>query len=233
MSRSGGVPYHLKAWRYRRTCWESHLEGTRAFLESWNPPERSLILIGPSAGYSLPTEWFARFDRILAFEPDRLGRYLFERDHGLKPEWVGSSFAFGAPRALDVARDPAAAVLFSNLLGQIPIRGVGSLGRWLKTELEGRNWASFHDVLSGKGVDFDTEDAGRKRVWIPEWKRRLHVRNPGRGRVELLAHEGPDLFADRPDLEYRYWQWRLTPEHTFLTEGVFPKKMNPTGDEAC
>jgi hypothetical protein len=41
----------------------------------------------------------------------------------------------------------------------------------------------------------------------------------------VLAHDAPELFREFQGLEYRYWQWRLTPHRTFLTEGVFPAKM--------
>ncbi|NDG85242.1 MAG: hypothetical protein EBX52_09445, partial [Proteobacteria bacterium] len=67
---SGGVFYHLRALRYRKAYWDQHHNGVRKFLEEWNPASKKLLLVGPSAGYSLPSDWLARFDSIEAFEPD-------------------------------------------------------------------------------------------------------------------------------------------------------------------
>ncbi len=231
MSRSGGLPYHLKALLYRKSLWRVHEQATRSFLERWNPSEKELILIGPSGGYSIPVGWLAHFDRISAYEPDLLARKIFERRHGMKPDWRGRFFPFGKPGALKAFS--GSAVLFSNLLGQIEIRNVRKLGAWLEEELQGLTWASFHDALSGYGIDFDTEDAGRERALLPVMKRWIHVRNPGVGRIEVLSHEAPDLFASFKNLQYSYWQWTLTPGHTFLTEGVFPGKVSVPEDESC
>ena len=231
MSRSGGIPYHLKAMLYRKSRWGVHERETAAFLERWNPPEKELLLIGPSGGYSLPRAWLGHFDRVLAYEPDLLARKIFERRHGVKPLWLGRYFPFGKPGAFQPFG--ASAVLFSNLLGQIEIRNVRKFGNWLSEELKERNWASFHDALSGYGIDFDTEDAGRERTLLPVLKKWVHVRNPGVGRIEVLAHDAPDLFANFMDLQYSYWQWTLTPEHTFLTEGVFPRKRPRAEEESC
>jgi hypothetical protein len=231
MSRSGGLPYHLKALFYRKSIWVDHVKATRVFLDRWNPPEKELLLIGPSGGYSIPEGWLGRFDRVLGYEPDLLARKIFERRHGIKPVWLGRYFPFGQSGALQ--KSAGSAVLFSNLLGQIEIRNVRKLGTWLSEELQGRNWASFHDALSGYGIDFDTEDAGRERALLPVLKKWVHVRNPGVGRIEILAHEAPDLFANFKDLHYHYWQWTLTPDHTFLTEGVFPRKSPEAEEESC
>jgi hypothetical protein len=196
----------------------------RAFLERFAPLSRTLVLIGPSGGYSLPRDWLSRFERVVAFEPDRIARRIFERRHRIRPDWRGK-FPFGKSGVLNEVAPPDAAILFCNLLGQIEIRNPRVLGKWLRHELEGREWASFHDALSGDGIDFDTEDAGRSRAGLETMKKWIHVRNPGRGRIEVLAHDAPELFREFPGLEYRYWQWRLTPRRTFLTEGVFPAKM--------
>jgi hypothetical protein len=231
MSRSGGLPYHWKALLYRKERWRAHEQSTRFFLERWNPVEKELLLIGPSGGYSIPPGWLGRFDRIFAYEPDLLARKIFERRQGLKPVWLGRYFPFGKPGAFE--HPAGAAVLFSNLLGQIEIRNVKKLGTWLEQELQGRSWASFHDALSGHGIDFDTEDSGRERALLPTMKRWIHVRNPGMRQIEVLSHDAPDLFASFKDLQYSYWQWTLTPEHTFLTEGVFPKRAPRAEDESC
>ena len=94
MSRSGGIPYHLKALRFKNSHWGSHEDGVRRFLDSWNPKSRHLLLIGPSGGYSLPRGWLDRFETVSAFDPDLLARVIIEKLLGRSVSWLGTRFEF-------------------------------------------------------------------------------------------------------------------------------------------
>jgi len=221
MIRSGGIFYHLRALRFRKALWESHRQGVAAFLKAWNPQARSIILIGTSAGYSIPAGWLGRFEKVIAWDPDPVARVLFERIHGIKPDWVRRKFPFSSADPMRELPRDGSAILFCNVLGQIEIPSTRRLQKSLELHLEGREWASYHDALSGDGIDFDLEDARPEKASVPAMKNWVYVRNPGLQTVEVNAHHAPDLFGGGSGWGYRYWQWRITPEQTHLIEGVF------------
>ncbi len=222
MILSGGFFYHLRAYRFKEQYWSDHLAGVNGFLKSWNPRAKSLILIGPSAGYSLPTEWLSRFDSLTAFEPDRIARMLFERRHGVRPKWVRKKFPFGSADPFGVLDAHAdSAILFCNILGQLEFPNLGKMSQTLQHRMKNREWASYHDALSGHKIEFDLEDAKPKRSTLHEMKKWVYVKNPKASEVVVNSHQAPELFKKWDGLQFRYWQWRLTPENTHLIEGVF------------
>jgi hypothetical protein len=221
MIRSGGFFYHLRALRFRDRFWAGHLEGTARFLESWNPKSRSILLVGPSGGYSIPRGWLSRFETISAYEPDPIARFVFERRHRVKPHWIRRRFPFRSLDPLSQVPPTTGAVLFCNLLGQIVIQNPGKLSKKLRAGLEGREWASYHDALSGARIEFDLEDVRPGRASIHDMKGWVYVPDRGRGVVEVNAHTAPELFRDWPGLRFSYWQWRIVPGYTHLIEGVY------------
>jgi hypothetical protein len=179
LNPTGGLRYHLRAARYRRGLWAPFAQEVARFLAGWDPPERELLLLGPSGGYCLDLGFLRRFDVVTAVEIDPLARWILarraraalgdartelrwdRRDH-LGPDTDGR-FSIAPLRAL-LAEHPRSAALFCNVLGQLPLLGPdpdpdaplepveGSFERWLldlPKALEGHSWASFHDRLSG------------------------------------------------------------------------------------
>ena len=224
MIRSGGFFYHLRAWRFKNSLWKAHLSATAKFLESWNPKSRSILLIGPSGGYSIPKGWLARFETIVAYEPDPLARWIFEWRHGVKPRWIRKKFPFRSLDPLKRVPDSIGAVLFCNILGQIVISSPGRMARSLKKGLEGREWASYHDALSGSRIEFDLEEARPARASIHEMKGWIYVADRNRKLIEVNSHTAPEVFQDWKGLKFAYWQWRIVPGYTHLIEGVYQKK---------
>ena len=153
--RSGGMNWHLRALARRGRLWQPFRQEVAAFLAGWQPLTRSMILVGPSAGWCLPSAFLTRFDRVLVVDPDRWARPLFKRLHpraGLA-QWVRGDFFDVAPDLL--APEPDAAVLFCNVLGQLRLAGreadeTDRLIAGIAPLLAGRPWASFHEILSGE-----------------------------------------------------------------------------------
>ncbi|MBU6152855.1 MAG: hypothetical protein KGP28_01010 [Bdellovibrionales bacterium] len=220
MIRSGGVFYHLRALRFENALWSGHQSSVASFLDAWNPKSKDLTLIGPSAGYSLPTVFLKRFETVYAYEPDPWARMIFERIHGVRPVWKKSGFRFLGADPIEQLPKDGSAVLFCNVLGQIEIPSTHRLKKSLETHLKDREWASFHDALSGYEIDFDLEDARPEKALLPKMKEWIYVRSPRSGSIEVNAHHAPDLFEGTSG-NYRYWQWRITPRQTHLIEGVF------------
>lgn len=159
--QSGGLAYHVSALRHRAGLWAPFRERVREWLgQVWRPAARELVIFGSSAGWTLHDDFLAKFDKITIVEPDPVARTLFRhRFRGL-----AEIETFGTPRILPwfsaagewrsfLEKNPRAAVLFSNLIGQIPRVGLQRRPDELSRAeflagLEGREWASYHDVFS-------------------------------------------------------------------------------------
>ena len=158
MTPSGGLLWHWRAFR-RRKQWRDFLERIELWLSEWQPQSNHLLLMGPSAGWCLPDSFLIRFKTIIAVDIDPLAHFFFRRLHGSALNQSGTKLVW---RRTNLFRDlesllleyPDHAVLFPNVLGQHIFhepdetrlrQDIKTLGERLKN----RNWASFHDRLSG------------------------------------------------------------------------------------
>lgn len=207
---SGGLTYHLRAWRYRQRLWHGYRTQVAEWLHGWQPDSRQLLLIGPSAGYSLAEDFLAGFARISVLEPDPLARALLRR------RFPGIRFDFASrlhhPTRL-IEDFPDAAWLFCNLLGQAwTDTPAATWHAELHAALAGRIWASYHDLVS--------------TARPPDSTGRLDL--PGLVALdELLGHfwQGGELIVDDhdsyglfPHLARSYTVWPLYPGRYHLVE---------------
>lgn len=161
---SGGLSYHYSAFRHRRFHWAPFTRQLSEWLESWPHAEGSLLLLGPSAGYSLPTSFLQRFEHIDAVDPDPVARKLFRRNHSINHlTWqdrddLGSLSREWHPEGLSqLLQDfPDHKILFCNFLGQLPalfpeLTSVKVWEQWrdeFQKAISHRRWASYHDLYS-------------------------------------------------------------------------------------
>lgn len=203
---SGGVLYHWRAFR-RRAHWQSLVSDLERWLTGWNAGADSkagtplskpaeLVLIGPSAGYTLPTTWLKRFSKITAYDLDPLAPLFFRRVHpGVKVTFKREDAFWREGRlSIEPLREilktqPGAAILFSNVLGQLLLEGTADEAEWLRflaslrAELNGRIWASYHDLYTHEdGEVIDHLLSGDWKSGLPSeefrWpltKRSLHI----------------------------------------------------------
>ena len=150
---SGGLVWHLRALRYRNRLWQPFCTQVASWLADWQPHCRELLIVGPSAGYSLNASFLARWQKVSVIEPDPLARWLLRR------RFPQVTWHFETQQALASAADlqglarrhPEAAILFSNVLGQLAPDEAQAGSTWrssLRQALRGRHWASYHDVAS-------------------------------------------------------------------------------------
>lgn len=150
ISPSGGLAYHWRALRHRDRLWRPFRRTVAGWLADWAPPCRRLVLIGPSAGHTLPVGWLGGFAEVEAYEPDPLARWWLAR-RARHPALRFSPLdvlATDPPLAPLAKPDRQTAILFCNVLGQCPPPGGGRWHRHLASALAGRHWASFHDLVS-------------------------------------------------------------------------------------
>ena len=214
--------YHLRKLRFSLKLWPFHQNKVNAFLKEWNPSNTDeVLLIGPSAGYSLPLDFIQKFKSITAVEPDPVARFLFERRFKVKPKWIKRPLQFNQIKSLKPFLHFKGPILFCNVLGQVPMKSVAPFKQVLADFLKGKTWASYHDAMSGSGIEFDCEDAPRTKATFTQMKSWIYVKNAHAGNVEVTAHLAPDLFDSKSGLKFQYWWWKLTDQESHLIEGVY------------
>jgi hypothetical protein len=121
-------------------------------LQEWAPQNPRLLLIGPSAGWTIPAGFLQRFAVVDVLDPDPLARLL------LKKRFASTAFRFGdidlfgsngLAALASVYQDHA--LLFCNVLGQLAPVDDREAEVWcgrLRKALTGLNWASYHDLVS-------------------------------------------------------------------------------------
>lgn len=165
MNPSGGLAWHWRAWREGK-AWAPTRAAIADWLASCQPRSRHLLLVGPSAGWMLPTDWLRRFESVTAIDIDPWAKRLFALRHGRQLTAAGVAWRYETQDALAnlpalLAEQPQACVLFDNLLGQLrfhvsklasaaDIAAVEARLQALVGQLAGREWGSLHDLLSGR-----------------------------------------------------------------------------------
>lgn len=167
MNPSGGLAWHWRAWRATQpgAAWAPTCAALAHWFENCRPQSRQLLLLGPSAGWMLPTRWLLGFDSITAVDIDPWARRLFASRHGRQLTAAGVQWRYLTQDALTVlpallAELPQACVFFDNLLGQLRFHAPKACGQadtqavedWLQTvvkHIAGREWGSVHDLVSG------------------------------------------------------------------------------------
>lgn len=207
---SGGLIYHLRALRYRKTLWHPFVEQVGKCLASWQPPQQDLLIVGPSAGYTLSAPFLARFRRIDILEPDPLARWILSRRFPDRSFHTGGLDCFktedGARRLREAY--PQHAILFSNVIGQMPDES-GAWKRNMVEALRSTSWASYHDLVSTSRkparIDSVVLPAGTslEDVLGHFWQG---------GELEIRDHETCGLVP----AETAYVPWSITPDQHHL-----------------
>lgn len=217
LHESGGLLYHLRAWCYRTTLWQAFHRQVHVWLMAWQPRASHLVLVGPSGGYALHSEFLQRFMRVTVLEPDPLARWILRRRFpGVAFEFSDSG-VFSSPEgpAWLALAWPGAAFLFCNLLGQRLVGQARHRTPWLlelEPALDGREWASWHDLAS---TDRPPDRAGE--WYVPD---AVHLDTVLQhfwvhGELSIHDHACSGLWQNLPR---RYAIWPLTPHRFHVVE---------------
>jgi hypothetical protein len=247
---AGGLRYHLRALRYSRKLWQPFRWAVGEWLLGWQPPEKTLVLVGPSAGYNLQPFLFERFERVIALEPDPVARFLFKRRLAAAPldkrpelEMLADDHLLEHPERLGtLLRERDACVLFSNVIGQLSVllgvdhaeaEPLARVRTAISGLLEGRSWASFHDRFSGplrpvlEGIltgDGRLTDAELVEALFGEANAEGEPAMP----KEFIDHLTAGFFPD--ELPHAYFCWELEPSAYHVIEGVQRVRQTPAGE---
>ncbi|MCK7592282.1 hypothetical protein [Pseudomarimonas salicorniae] len=211
LSTSGGLQWHATAWR-RRAAWAGFVRQVAGWLDAWRPRRDHLVVVGGSAGYTLPTAWLSRFRRITLLEPDPVARCLWRWRRPRAEMGRLDALVAGGLRTLRV-HHPDAAVLFANVLGQVPCPGQRRWTETLAADLDGLPWASYHDVFScveraATRTPMALPQAGDVETLVAHFW-------PGLREIELFDHDSLGLGGPGP---HAYAPWSLRPGQEHLIE---------------
>lgn len=230
---AGGVSYHLRAALHGKTRWQPFRIALRAWLSEWQPSERHLVLVGPSAGYSLPWAWLTRFDCLTILEPDPLARWLLRRrltsqatTQRLDCSFVKEDHLLGEPsRLVELVAGRDAAILFCNVLGQLghllgpdaSDANLQAIKLAVQAALAGRSFASYHDRVSGRGVPTRAASGHHSDRRLTDTELgALYAESASP--VTLFDHGSDGIFD--ASLPHSYFAWQLTPGYFHLIEAV-------------
>ena len=122
---TGGFFWHWQAWRSQAN-WRPTVEVLEAWLQlqTKNKSSDSLVIIGASAGWMMPTNWLCQFKEVHTFDIDPLAAPLFRWRHGQHLRNKGTALTCHTQNALsDLPRllsdYSQACIFFDNVLGQL------------------------------------------------------------------------------------------------------------------
>lgn len=234
---AGGLRYHLRALKYSERLWASFRWPLGEWLLEWQPPESTLVLVGPSGGYNLQPFLLERFERVVILEPDPLAHWIFRyrlsrvplerrprlefirQDHlVLHPERLGPLLAGLGPSA----------VLFCNVIGQLRFlldvddltgQRAASIKDAVRAAIAGRSWASFHDRVSGQLAPTIEEPVGSDHQWSSSELIESAYYAGGEAVGAALLDHGTEGFFPK-ELPHVYFRWELEPGMFHLIEAV-------------
>ncbi len=245
LNSAGGLRYHLRALRFGRHQWQPFRWAIGEWLLGWQPKQKTLLLVGPSAGYCLQPFFFERFERLVCLEPDPVAQFLFKRRLNAAPlerrpklEFIAEDCLVYHPERLQhmLETDPNTCLLFSNVIGQLrSLLNVEAndgpefsrVRSAVNQAIAGHCWASFHDRVSGTlHPGFDEPVLANSRLSDEEVIELLYSATPLSRRlkdVRLIDHLTEGFFP--AELPYAYFTWEIEPGRFHVIEAVSSERV--------
>ncbi len=236
LNPAGGLRYHLRAWA-AGSRWDDFRGALAGFLGEFEPRSGRVLLVGPSAGYTVPDAFLRRFSAITVLEPDPIAAFLLmrrlrrlgiselvleARDQLIAPLLEGRG---GLAELLDA--DPERSLVFGNVLGQTSFlvddiafeRFKSAFREQIWPRLASRAWLSVHDRLSGElAPSFSGVYRASCRLDDASVLNQLYPRDPGARAIELFDHRSDGFFPDT--LPHSYLSWPIDGRRHHLIEAV-------------
>lgn len=246
---AGGLIYHFRALRHRDKEWWPFRVSIGRWTGKWVPKSSAVVLIGPSAGYCIPGSLLSRFQYIMAFEPDRLARRLFKKNHPTaRVEWASRADFLQVVRKERGDRTKIlrrfglpedTAFVFPNFLGQVEFLSRTSdedLKRIAEVVFSGP-FLTFHDRLNAswslkEGAEVfesfgraSAEDLAKAFLKEPLSKSATAIEEHS---LEPFIERLKELGVPLDRLEWTYWPWKFRQDRVQIVEGVAwsPKDSN-------
>ena len=239
MNLTGGLAWHWLAWRS-----EARWAPTSLALEKWlmshaqvfKPGhvqgQPSLLLIGASAGWMMSSQWLQQFARVDTYDIDPIAATLFKWRHGKALQATHTELQCHTRDALQdlpglLSAHPKACVFFDNVLGQLRFQNqatdwqqVERRLKQFKVQLQGREWGSVHDRMSGRttqALQHNSDVPVRQADWHDQhWLTQLNAQSP------WLDHLTQDVFPAGTSVQDLAWNFSSHYRHWLQAGWVRP-----------
>ena len=232
---AGGFCYHYKAYTNKHS-WASFLDQSKKWQTQLSNQNSKLLLIGPSAGYSLSSQLLSKYNQIDVLEIDSLAKWLFKKRFSKHPNIKFSnkiyfsikndSFNLIVEDLKQIKKDfPQHDIFFCNFLGQLPVlnKKISEQDyRLFFTEelhkiLSDRTWYSYHDIFSvhfKKPHEIELFDVSSVDYFVDKLKE--YGRNHSLLKFEVIDHL--TQMNSKNDL---LWLWPITPKSLHLIQAIY------------
>ena len=228
---TGGLFWHWHAWR-SSSNWQPTVNSLEAWLlrQTQQKTSDTLLIIGASAGWMMPSAWLCQFKEVHTFDIDPLAAPLFKWRHGQQLRSNGTRLSCETQNALAdlpqlLQAHPNACLFFDNVLGQLrftssSVQSVEKKITQIVKHLKGREWGSVHDRMSGpvgsalrlggglKGLLPETTGHLDKNDDAQKWLSRIDAQSP------WLDHLTEHVFNKQTPVHNfawafkpNYWHW--------------------------
>lgn len=235
---TGGLHYHLRAFLHRKR-WQPFCDMVETWLKEWSlaanlTATETLVLIGPNAGYTLPSHFLAKFRNIILVEPDPLAYLMFRARFSsvrVNLNWISRDFFGVTDGGIKIGElfkiHPQAAFLFCNVLGQLPL--LLKQNRKIDIELYMKNLGQFFFSECGR-----PKRPGDMPLKLASYHDRFSTSRLRPNETvdhltgELFGKEGGQAGKEGGLFVKREFPWRLTPtiEHQieFVYNNIYDNK---------
>ena len=228
---TGGLFWHWQAWR-SQVAWKPTVDAIEVWLklQTKDSSSNSVLVIGASAGWMMPTDWLCQFKEVHTYDIDPLAAPLFRWRHESKLRMKGTALTCHTQNALSdlpslLCAHPQACLFFDNVLGQLRFTESGvksaekSISQIVRC-LNGREWGSIHDRMSGpvnaafkldgnvNGKWPETSGHLDKNDEVQNWLSRINAQSP------WLDHLTENVFGQKTAVhnlawafKSNYWHW--------------------------
>jgi len=234
---TGGLFWHWQAWRSQAN-WQPTVDALETWLlqQTTQKSSDTLLIIGASAGWMMPSRWLCQFKEVHTFDIDPLAAPLFKWRHGKELTRHGTSLQCHTRNALSdlpglLRQHPKACVFFDNVLGQLRftesnVQLVEKNLAQIVRSLRNREWGSVHDRMSGPVSQADVkanwgswpETTGHldKSEEAQKWLSSLNAQSP------WLDHLTEDVFTKDTAVHNLAWAFKPTYWHWLQAGWVKP-----------
>ncbi len=228
---TGGLFYHIKALRYRRSLWKGFQSQIEKFQSEWlkaipHANRKHLVLVGGSGGYSQSQDFLKNFETLIHIDIDPWASFFFKRNHPYANTRFYRETIFDhnykiKSEFLTDYDETNSTWMWCNLLGQMGLTHsedlTQSILRNIQIQMKNYSWMSFHDIYSFEAPKNLIPSALPTEFDSPEQIRSAIQKLPIK-KVALADH----LTIDRFQFDKRTLMlWPLTRKHYHFVEAGF------------
>ena len=231
---SGGLTYHYTAMKYEKKLWQDFNNSISYWLEQWPFDKKEILLIAPSAGYSLNSSFLSQFDNIIYNDPDSIAFRIFKHKYKKSIKSIqrdktnyfnfNNNKEFEFNKNLFDERYKNTPILICNFVGQIPL--LFNDKTWQPQFLNllcDKKFATYFDLYSYKAKRLQKKVICPVELLSPNtFLKKLSSYYKLKDNTTIVDHLTKDLFPDNN--EGQNFLWQIRPDYHHIIKGIYNTK---------